>query len=364
MKILLIGGTGTLSSDTTLLCVERKYDVYLFNRGKRNEYNSFSNLHYIVGDINNLHLAKTLLEGYVFDVIVDYLTYDLETLKKRIQLFQNHTQQYIFISSATVFSINRGSITETSEKENNGWLYAQNKLMCEKYLEEHQQDLPFYYTIVRPYITYGISRIPFPVISKTDNWNLVYRIQNKLPILMCGDGNQIMTLTHTRDFAVGIAGLFMNSKAMNEDFNIIGDCVSTWNDVIQTIEKIVNQKARIVFVSTKRLAESIPELSEELIYDKAFSHIFNNEKIKGIVKDYRPSITIERGLGETVENLIRLHKDGNNIDEKWNCMENYLCAKYSRIYKASYRDAFIYYMYSSQTAYLLKRILKSARRKR
>ena len=36
MKILLIGGTGILSTDIVNECLKRKYEVYIFNRGHNN----------------------------------------------------------------------------------------------------------------------------------------------------------------------------------------------------------------------------------------------------------------------------------------------------------------------------------------
>ena len=50
MKVLLIGGTGRLSLDTTVMCVNKGYDVYLINRGSNNDM-SCKNLHYIISDM-------------------------------------------------------------------------------------------------------------------------------------------------------------------------------------------------------------------------------------------------------------------------------------------------------------------------
>ena len=97
MQVLLIGGTGTLSSDTTRLCIQKGYEVYLFNRGHRNIF-SGDNVHYLIGDINNFEQAKNIIRDYQFDVVVDYLTFSVDILKSRINLFNEHCKQYIFIS--------------------------------------------------------------------------------------------------------------------------------------------------------------------------------------------------------------------------------------------------------------------------
>lgn len=355
MKVLLIGGTGTLSSDTTQLCIDRGYDVFLLNRGNRNVFEA-ENLHYLIGNINDVENTKKVLSEYSFDVVIDYLTYDVETLKKRIAVLGSLVKQYIFISSATVFSGSKGIIDENSPLDNDGWIYSKKKHLCEEYL--HNMELPFQYTIVRPYVTYGNRRIPFPIISKNSFWNLIYRIENRLPILMCGDGNQMVTLTHTRDFAVGICGLFLNEQAYGESFNIVGNNVYTWNDVIRIIEDTINEKAIVINVPTEQLADEIYTLREELLFDKANSHIFNNEKILRVVPEFKSDITLDVGLRETIHNLCTtssLHQ----VDEYWNAMENVLCKRHGyRNVRVTFRQRYLYLTREVGLMQKLKKLIK------
>lgn len=324
MKVLLIGGTGTLSTDTTELCISKGYDVYLFNRGNRNIYHNM-NIHYITGDINDIKNAVRLLENHFFDVVVDYLTYDVHTLKKRIKVFEGRINQYIFISSATVYPAMEERVSEMCRKGNDGWSYAKHKLECEKYLKENE--FSFVYTIVRPYITYGDKRIPFPIISKKYSWNLIYRIQKRMPILMCGDGNQCVTLTNTKDFAVGIVGLFANKMAYNNDFNIVGDTVVTWNDVIRKLENYLGEKVIVVHVDTNILMKKIYSIGEELCFDKAKSHVYDNTKIKKAVPEFTTDYDLDRGLDITLGNLLS-KEELQIVDYEWNAMEDVLCSRY------------------------------------
>ena len=357
MNVLLIGGTGTLSSDTAQLCINRGFDVYLINRGHKNTYKG-SNVHYLIGDINQFDSASKALKDESFDVVVDYLVYTLETLKKHLAILKNRARQYIFISSATVYPIQDGVVKEGDTIGNDGWVYAKNKRFCEEYLRKNAKELTYQYTIVRPYITYDRKRIPFPIISKKSCWNLLYRISNGYPILMPGDGNQKVTLTSTIDFAVGIVGLFMNQDAYGEDFNIVGDSVATWNEVVGVIEKKLGKKANIVYVETEKLADKLPVLAGEIIYDKANSHFFNNEKIKRIVPEFRTTLDVETGIGRTVDYLMS-SKEIQIVDEYWNAFENVLCNKYGEIgCKVSLKQRWQYFKAQSKLAIRVKKALK------
>lgn len=356
MKVLLIGGTGTLSSDTTKLCINKGLDVYLINRGHRNSFEG-KNVHYLIGDINNPDSAQKALSNEQFDVVIDYLTYTLETLKNRLSIFRNRTKQYIFISSATVYPITNRAISEKNTLGNDGWLYAKNKRLCEEYLRANADNLTFKYTIVRPYVTYDQKRIPFPIISKQSCWNLLYRINKGYPILMPDDGEQCVTLTSTKDFAVGIVGLFMNEKAYGEDFNIVGDAVASWNDVVKIIEHKLNKKATIIYVKANKLATKIPSISEELIYDKAHSHIFNNDKIKSTVPEFITSLDVISGIGMTIDFLMN-NDEQQIIDKYWNAMEDVLCNKYGAgNYKVRFKQRWRYFRSQSKLILTIKKLL-------
>jgi nucleoside-diphosphate-sugar epimerase len=58
MKVLMIGGTGNISSSITRLLLARGDDVWLFNRGTRRELEVLG-AKYIVGDLRDPDGMKT-----------------------------------------------------------------------------------------------------------------------------------------------------------------------------------------------------------------------------------------------------------------------------------------------------------------
>ena len=344
MRVLLIGGSGTLSTDTTRLCIKKGYEVYLFNRGNRNIF-SGDNLHYLLGDINNNEQAKKIIADLQFDVVIDYLTFDVDTLKNRITLFNNHCKQYIFISSATVFKNTDQILTEDSPKGDTGWAYAQNKYLCELYLQDHKNEFNFYYTIVRPYITYDDRRIPFPVITKRSYWSLIDRIKRDKAILICDDGNAKLTLTHTLDFAVGIVGLFLNEKAENNDFNIVGDTIGTWNDILRIVEEFVGNKAKVIYIPSETLGGDFTTQKTELLCDKRHSHVFDNSKIKDAVPEFKTSWNLHDGLNHTL-NYLSGTPELQKVDKYWNNTIDVLSSKYSKKLgeKVSIKQEIVYFL--------------------
>lgn len=83
MKILFIGGTGTISMAISRRLLEQGHELYLINRGNRNaglaaqlpgtgEWNRPKE---ILVDINDEEKAAKLLEGLEFDVAADFIAF-------------------------------------------------------------------------------------------------------------------------------------------------------------------------------------------------------------------------------------------------------------------------------------------------
>ena len=80
---------------------------------------------------------------------------------------------------------------------NPDWSYSLNKSRCEEYLRRTDVN----YTIIRPYVTYGESRLPFQLIPDGFHYTLLERIKNDKPVALLDGGSAVCTLTNTVDFA-------------------------------------------------------------------------------------------------------------------------------------------------------------------
>lgn len=102
MKILFIGGTGIISSSCSQLCVEKGYELYLLNRAN-NFRTPPADAKIIQADINDVNAVRSKLAKEKFDVVVNWIAFNEEDVKRDFELFRDKTEQYIFISTATVY---------------------------------------------------------------------------------------------------------------------------------------------------------------------------------------------------------------------------------------------------------------------
>src|SRR5438552_1407749 len=102
MNILLIGGTGIISSAVAELAVERGHTVYLLNRGQR--ANPLGNkIRNLVADKNDRAALKKVLAGLSFDAVANFIAFTAVDVEKDVETFLGKTKQYLVISSASAY---------------------------------------------------------------------------------------------------------------------------------------------------------------------------------------------------------------------------------------------------------------------
>jgi nucleoside-diphosphate-sugar epimerase len=120
-------------------------------------------------------------------------------------------------------------------------------------------------------------------------------------IIVHGDGQSLWTLTHARDFAVGLVGLLGNPAAIGEAVQIAGDEALTWETVHLDLAAALGVAARIVHMPSDFIAEREPEIGAHFLGDKTWTSIFDCSKLKRLVPEFRTSVSFHEGLRESVE---------------------------------------------------------------
>jgi nucleoside-diphosphate-sugar epimerase len=297
MKVLFVGGTGIISSACSQLALDRGLDLYLLNRGQSSRPIP-AGAEILHGDIRDPESVKKVLENRHFDSVVDWITFTPEQAETDIQLFKGHTDQFIFISSASVYQKPLAAlpITESTVLENPFWEYSRNKIACEERLVHAYRQEQFPITIVRPSHTYDKTLLPMD-----GGWTVIDRMIKGKPVIVHGDGTSLWTLTHHRDFAKGFVGLLGNPHAIGEAVQITSDESLTWNQIFSYCAKAAGVTPKIVHIPSERIAQYDPAWGAGLLGDKSYSVIFDNTKIKRLVPDYCATIPFARGVVEIMD---------------------------------------------------------------
>jgi nucleoside-diphosphate-sugar epimerase len=313
VKVLFIGGTGIISSACSRLAAERGIELWVLNRG-RSSREIPDGVTRLVGNIRDPESARTAIGSLEFDAVVNWVSFTPEQVETDLDLFQDRTAHYIFISSASVYQTPPAHlpVTESTPLDNPFWQYSRDKIACEERLLGAHRECGFPCTIVRPSHTYDCTLLP-----PHGGWTVIDRMRRGEPVVVHGDGTSIWTLTHHRDFAVGLVGLLGRSDAVGEAFHITSDEWLTWDRIHHLLARAAGTTADIVHVPSGVISDYDREWGDSLLGDKSHSMIFDNSKIKRFVPDFAATIPFTRGADEIIE-WYDADPSRRSIDEELN----------------------------------------------
>lgn len=328
MKVLLVGGTGTISSGVSPEILARGMELWLMNRGNRTDRTP-AGANQLIADCNDPESVAKALEGHHFDAVVHFRVYNAEQMRQAVKLFTGHTDQFFVISSGTVYKkpLANYLITEDVPLGNIHSNYARNKLAVENVMREAIAE-GFPGIIIRPSLTYSDFNPLMAINSRKNPYTIIHRMRKNKPVVVHGDGTSLWTITHNTDLARGLVGLFGNKDAIGEAFHITSDEVLDWDRIYMHLAHAAGVDANLVHIASDYLGTFDPSLRESLLGDHACSAVFDNSKIKKFVPDFECKIPFEEGAKRIVAWFDADPAAREIVDTEWDEKMDMLIAKY------------------------------------
>jgi nucleoside-diphosphate-sugar epimerase len=297
LRVLYLGGSGTISASCVRLSVASGMRVTVLNRGRNAAERVLPDaVETVSGDVGDPAALDAALGGRSWDAVVNFLSYDADDAGRMVRRFEGRTAQYVHISSGSIYAkpVRQVPITESTPVAPNAALaYARAKLRAEEALVAAQRRSGFPVTIVRPSHTYDDANPPLP-----GGWTVIDRMLRGEEIPVHGDGTSLWTLTHAEDFAQGLVGLLGTPKAVGEVYNITGEEVLTWDEIYRTTAAAFGVQARLVHVASEMYPLVAPDWfwSGEMVGDIGHSAVFDTRKLRAVVPGFAPRLTYARAV--------------------------------------------------------------------
>ncbi len=336
LKVLLIGGTGCISSEISALAAQKPgIELYLLNRGTRPHFVP-SNAQLIIGDMGKPEEIKAKIKDLHFDVLVDFIAYGASAIDRDLEIFSGHFDQYIFISSTAAYVPRRGEVIreETAQVGNYLWFYGRDKFLAEMRLQEERERNGLNYTIVRPSFTYNNLRLFHPTIRdghQQYSWTLADRMLKGKPVLMQDDGNGLCTLTYAADFAKAFVGLMGNPKAYGEDYHITSDEHFTFNRVAEMIGEALGVETKLCHVPSPLLGLEMGEHYGQKLICFSNSGVFDARKVRKAVPEFVCTTYFAEGIRKCIA-FYNEHPEFKVVNEEWDAEMDRIVAKYGDCY--------------------------------
>lgn len=346
MRILVVGGTGLISSAFAQACAARGDDLTLITRGRPGSHPAPADAKAIHVDATDAVALRSALRGprlrgERWDAVVQFVAFTPDQVRDDVETFAPLADRYVLIATAAAYATfdHFHPLTEDTRLSNHFWAYAKQKIACEEALVALAPAAGLDYTIVRPAHTYGDSKIPAYTGNSRHPWTVVDRMRRGADIVIPGDGTAVWTLTHASDVAAGIRGLLESPLAVGRAVQVTSDEALTWTGLYAAIARAAGLTAeqfaaQAVYVPTDALVAAAPSQLGSLRGDKMHCAVFDTSLIKELVPGWQATVPFSQGVAQAIE-AFESNPDWCAVDEDANAMFDRL----GSIYRAALQAA-------------------------
>ncbi|MCZ6677887.1 MAG: NAD-dependent epimerase/dehydratase family protein [Candidatus Poribacteria bacterium] len=301
MRVLIIGGTGLISTAITRFLIERGDDVTLYNRGQT-EAEVPEGYQLISGDRKDYAAFEAqMAEAGPFDTVIDMIGFVPEEVESDVRAFRGRIGQFIFCSTIDVYTkpARRYPICEDEERQPTAsFPYAFDKAKCERILEQAHARGNFPVTIIRPAHTYGEGR--GLIHSLRGGMYYLDRIRRGNPIITHGDGSSLWASCHRDDVAQAFVEAIGNERTFGKSYHTAGEEPMTWNQYHQAVARAMDApEPNLVHIPTDLLFKVAPKEAEWCKENFQYNNIFGNTAARADL-NFRYRISLLEGVGRIV----------------------------------------------------------------
>ena len=328
MNVLVIGGTGAISTAIVDRLHALSHHVTVFNRGiHKARYRDTPEI--ITGDKQNKEQFRQLLKDRNFDGVIDMISFNAEDAALTLDALGHRGHHFVFTSTAATYRrpVRKLPVTEdceiiSREEESS---YGYNKAMMDRFLQVKMKEIPI--TIIKPSLTYGIGTQIVGVMR--NSYGIVKRLREHKPIVVFGDGTNPWTWTFAPDLAKAYAGVVSRTICYGETYHATSDDHHVWDDLYTEFGKCVGEKPRLVHISTEMLMKVSPELFTNLYQEKMYAGIFDNSKIRSAVPEFICEYTLEKTV-KAIYDWWESDPEARVTDETKDKLEDTIVERYYR----------------------------------
>jgi nucleoside-diphosphate-sugar epimerase len=312
-RIVIIGGSGHIGSYLAPSLVERGYEVVNVSRGAAKPYRP----HYAWSQIEHVAIDRSTEEkigqfgakiaGLHPDIVVDLISFDLNSTKHLVEALKGRIEHYLFCSSIWVYGRLFAVPSTEADHPNPIDAYGIGKTESERWLMRQARLMGFPATCFRPGHIVG------------EGWNPINPIGNANPeifsLIARGDelvlpnlGLEMVHHVHADDVSQWIIRAIENRAAsVGEVFNTVSEQAVTLKGYAETVYRWFGKEPRLAFKPFEEWILDLGEWAESTRGHIIRSSCHSIEKSRQRL-GYKPRYTSFEAVHESVQALIATGK--------------------------------------------------------
>lgn len=318
MNVLIIGGTGLISTGITRTLQEMGADVTHFNRGQA-ESQLADAPPVIHGDRKDyLAFEAQMADTSPWDCVIDMICFTPEEAHSAVRAFRGRTSHYLFCSTVDIYTKQPPSLPITEDTPRDplpSFPYAYHKAQCERIFEEAHEQGDFPVTIIRPAYIYGEGR----GILHTFRFGMYYfhRIRTGQPIITHGDGLSLWTACHRDDAGRAFAKAAGNPHVFGKAYHVTGEEWMTWDRYHREVAAAMDApEPELVHIPSDALLKALPEDALWCFENFKHNNIFDNSAAHEDL-DFAYTIPFREGVRRSVAWLDERNRINGNDEPNY-----------------------------------------------
>ena len=301
MRICVIGGTGHISTSLVRFLLTQGHEVTCVTRGQSGEVPAGAR--WMRGDRRERAAFERRMQATPFDAAIDMICFTREDAASSVRAFP-HVQHFVQCSTVCTYGIDHEWMPVTEDHPRRPTTaYGGHKAQADAVFLEAYDRQGFPVTIVKPSTTYGPTQGLLRQIAWEFPW--IDRIRQGRPLLICGDGNTLHQHLHVEDAALGFAHILGKAHCLGQTYHLVDRGCITWADYHRTAMRVLGRQVELVGVPLAELITgNVPNVQ---ICREVFAHhgYYSAEKLFRDVPEFRPAVSLERGMQEVIDAMDR-----------------------------------------------------------
>lgn len=290
MRVLIIGGTGFLSSALVEAAVAEGHDVTILTRGQR-PVEVASAVRRLTADRQDEAAFRAAVGGQRFDAVLDAICYTPQHAQQNIEVFAGQVGRLVMISTDFVYTVGPRPLPIPEDTPRDAPTdYGRNKAAAEDRLLAANDRLPV--TILRPPHVIGAGGLFGTGSLQGRDAALPARLRRGEPILLLDGGALLIQPVDRADIAAASQAVLKAPATAGQAYNMAGPQAVPTRRYYEIIADILGVELRVACLPSEVYLAAYPER-----VSFARHRVYSHDKL---FRDagFRPARPLEASLRE------------------------------------------------------------------
>ena len=292
MKLLIIGGTGFLSSALVEESLAAGHEVTVLTRGRRT-HAAATGVRRIIADRSDQQAFRSAVQGQEFDAVLDAICFTPDQARQDVDCLAGRAGRLVMISTDFVYSVGPHSLPIPEDAPRDSPTeYGRGKAAAEDVLLEASGVLPA--TVLRPPHIVGPGGLLGTDSLQGRDPALPARLRRGEPIVLLDGGALLIQPADRREIARACLVVLTAPKTIGKAYNIAGPEAVPTRRYYEIVADALGVPLKMVSLASDVYLSAFP--------DHASFARHRTYSLEALARDaaFRPAISLETSLRETL----------------------------------------------------------------